>query len=426
MSNNLAAHLCVKMPTLMKKELVYLASEYPAISHTFIFREIQALRNVGFVIDTASVRLPAHLGVMSPGDRSEAENTFYVKAQSWLSILFAHVRLFFRAPHRYISMALHAFRYRFRAPLKWVSAFGYFVEAGILIHWMLKRQRQHVHVHFANPAATVALIASRSGWITFSLSVHGPDVFYNVDKNLLEEKFKRAVFVRCISYYCLSQVQRLLPVDQWAKCSIVRCGIDLAQFLPRPSARLSPPEILCVGRLTPAKGQAVLLNACRLLRDRGVSFHLTLVGDGPDRERLESLAQRLGITDAVHWAGAVGQHEIQSYYERATLFVLPSFAEGLPVVLMEAMAKGVPCVSTRITGIPELIRHGENGLLVAPADVEGLADAIEQLLREPSTRERFSAEGRVTVERAFDLAKNADKLATLFDKFVFSGEANQA
>ncbi len=408
----------------MNKELVYLASEYPAVSHTFVFREIQALRSLGFVIDTASIRKSDRLEVMSQAERSEAENTFYVKAQPWLLILLAHAQLFFRAPHRYMAMALHALRYRFRAPLRSVAALGYFVEAGILVYWMLKRRRRHVHVHFANPAATVALIASRSGWVTFSLSVHGPDVFYNVDKNLLEEKFKHAVFVRCISYYCLSQVQRLLPIDQWSKCAIVRCGIDLAQFQPRPSPVANPPEILCVGRLTPAKGQAVLLHACRLLRVRGRAFHLTLVGDGPDRVMLESLAQELEIADAVHFAGAVGQHEIQAYYDRATVFVLPSFAEGLPVVLMEAMAKGVPCLSTRITGIPELIRHGENGLLVTPADVQGLAVAIEELLREPSTCERFSNEGRATVERDFDLGKNASTMASLFNQYLFSDEAD--
>jgi glycosyltransferase involved in cell wall biosynthesis len=250
------------------------------------------------------------------------------------------------------------------------------------------------------------------------MSVHGPDVFYNIDPLLLAEKVRRAAFVRCISYYCQSQLMRLVPPALWDKLDIVRCGINPEVFSPHRSLGNGVPEILCVGRLVPAKGQHILLEACNELRKRDVIFHLTYVGDGEDRPSLESLTREFGLTDSVTFTGAVGQHDVHKYYDYADIFVLASFAEGVPVVLMEAMAKEIPSVSTRITGVPELIDDGKDGILVSPSDVQGLADTLQELLSNKVLRRRLGANGRRKIIDKYNLSQNCPFMADLFQKYL--------
>ena len=407
---------------MKEARVAYLASEYPAISHTFIFREIQALRARGLHVETASINKPNHLDRMTPAEREEADGTLYIKASGVAAILGAHFRLLAGRPGAVCAMLGAAIRLHRRRHLRLLLSLAYFVEAVLLVDWMRARGLVHAHVHFANPAAAVAFIASHGPGIEYSLSVHGPDVFYQVDSAFLEWKVRRARFVRCISHYCRSQIERILPFAEWGKTHIVRCGVDLERFAPRPEPENPVPEVLCVGRLTPAKGQHILLAACQELRLRGTPFHLTLVGDGPDRASLEGLAQELGIEGTVTFTGAVGQGDIHAYYDRADLFVLPSFAEGLPVVLMEAMAKQIPCISTRITGIPELIEDGQNGALVAASDSVELADRMETLLAGPDLRLRLGERARETVESTYDINRNCERMAQLFERHL-AGEA---
>ena len=396
------------------KKVVYLASEYPGISHTFIFREIRSLRQQGFRVMTASIRRPGNLEKMTADEKADADKTLYIKDSAVLKVIASHMALLFSNPKPYFFMLRQSVwfsRMGFRNIFK---AMAYFAEAGVLLRWMHNHQMTHVHVHFANPAATVAMIAATYGSISYSLSVHGPDVFYNVDTILLAEKVKRASAVRCISYYCRSQLMRLVPHDLWSRFHIVRCGIDPARFAPRPEPENEIPEILCLGRLVPAKGQHILLEACGVLKQRNIPFHLTYVGGGEDRDSLEDLAGSLGIADAVEFTGAVGQDEVHGYYDRADLFVLASFAEGVPVVLMEAMAKEVVSVSTRITGHPELIEDGVDGILVAPSDVEGLADKLQKLISDPVLRRKLGVQGRLKVLEIYDLDRNCKQMAEFF------------
>ncbi len=396
------------------KKVVYLASEYPGISHTFIFREIRSLRQQGFHVMTASIRRPGNLEKMTAEEKADAEKTLYIKDSSLLKVVTSHLALLFNGPKPYFFMLRQTFRFSrmgFRNSLK---AMAYFAEAGVLIRWMHHHQMTHVHVHFANPAATVAMIAATYGTLSYSLSVHGPDVFYNVDTILLAEKVKRARAVRCISYYCRSQLMRLVPHELWSRFHIVRCGIDPARFAPRPDPENEIPELLCLGRLVPAKGQHILLEACGLLKQRNLPFHLTYVGGGEDRDSLEALAQDLGISHLVEFTGAVGQDEVHGYYDRADIFVLASFAEGVPVVLMEAMAKEIVSLSTRITGIPELIEDGVDGVLVAPSDVEGLADRLQALISDPDLRRKLGKQGRLKVLEMYDLDRNCKEMAEFF------------
>jgi len=396
------------------KKVVYLASEYPGISHTFIFREVHALRQQGFHVMTASIRRPGNLEKMTAAEKEDAAKTLYIKDSPLLKATASHLALLFNKPKAYLFMLRQTISFSRMGPRNILKALAYFAEAGILIRWMHNHRMKHLHVHFANPAATVAMIAATYGTITYSMSVHGPDVFYNVDTILLAEKVKRARAVRCISYYCRSQLMRLVPHELWSRFHIVRCGIDPARFAPRPDPENAIPEILCLGRLVPAKGQHILLEACGALKRRNIPFHLTYVGGGEDLDSLKTLALDLRIAEAVEFTGAVGQDEVHGYYDRADLFVLASFAEGLPVVLMEAMAKEVVSVSTRITGTPELIEDGVNGVLVAPSHVEGLADKLQELISDPGLRHKLGAQGRRKVLEMYDLDRNCRQMADFF------------
>lgn len=396
------------------KTLTYLASEYPGISHTFIFREITVIRQMGMDVITASIRRPALLDRMTPAEKTDAENTLYIKSALG-RLLGSHLKLFAASPAGYLKMMGHALGLARKGPRSLFKGLAYLAEAGILLQWMQGQGSDHVHVHFANPAATVAMIASTYGTISFSLSVHGPDIFYTVDTGLLAEKVIRARAVRCISHYCRSQLMRLMPHDLWGKLDIVRCGIDPDRFSPRPDPANAAPGIICVGRLVPAKGQHILLEACHRLKKRDIDFTLTLVGDGPDRSSLESLCRSLDLTDRVTFTGAVGQDEVPDLYRKADIFAIASFAEGVPVVLMEAMAMEIPSVSTRITGIPELIDHGRTGMLCTPADALDLADTLEQLIRDPELRNTLGRQGRRRVIDTYNLDTNCRQMAEFFN-----------
>ncbi|MDM8557011.1 glycosyltransferase family 4 protein [Desulfococcaceae bacterium HSG7] len=401
-----------------KKSIAYLASEYPGISHTFIFREILTLRELGFEVKTASIRKPENLDIMTFAEKADADATLYIKSTSLFKAVGYHLRLLLRSPTDYFAMVRAMVKYTLNGARIMVKGIGYLAEAGVLLDWMHKKNVDHIHVHFANPAATVAMIAAAYGTISYSLSVHGPDVFYNVTPNLLAEKIKKALFVRCISYFCQSQLKRLVSFQRWSKFQIVRCGINPDIFRPRPEPHNTIPEIVCVGRLVPAKGQHILLDAFGQLQKRGVKAHLTYVGDGEDRDSLEQAAQNMGISASVTFTGAVGQNDVHQYYDRADMFVLASFAEGVPVVLMEAMAKEIVAVSTSITGIPELIDNERDGILVPASDAEGLADRIEQLIKDPALRMELGFQGRQKVKKKYDLDRNCKEMAALFEKYL--------
>ncbi len=399
-------------------KIAYLASEYPGLSHTFIFREIHSLRDLGYEVKTSSIRRPANIEKMTNEEKIDADETFYIKSSSLLRIIKSHLGLLFRSPLKYFITLNDALSHSRSGAIGFFKAIAYFAEAGILLDWMHKYKISHVHVHFGNPAATVAMIATKYKTISFSMSIHGPDVFYNIAPNLLVEKVKRATAVRCISFYCQSQLMRLVSHDLWSKFHIVRCGINPEIFLPRPEPENDIPELLCLGRLVPAKGQHILLEAMNILKKRGEKCHLTFVGDGEDRNSLEKLTRDQDLTKNVTFTGAVGQNEVHKYYNQADIFVLSSFAEGVPVVLMEAMAKEIASVSTCITGIPELIENGKDGVLVTPADTIGLADNLQKILSDKKLRVEMGKKGRQKVLEMYDLNKNCRIMADFFQKTI--------
>jgi len=254
---------------------------------------------------------------------------------------------------------------------------------------------------------------------TWSMTVHGPAEFYDVEGESLPAKVRDSAFAVCISDFARSQLMAFTEEEHWDKLHIVHCGVDPDAFAPVERAgRDGPLELLCVGRLTQIKGQAVLLEALARLVADGVDVRLSVIGDGPRRQALERIAAERGLAGRVHFAGAVGQDEIGGYYDRADVFVLSSFAEGVPVVLMEAMASGLPVVAPAIMGVGELVRDGVNGTLVRPGRVDEFAAAIAGLASDARGRRELGAAARSTVRAEFDIARSATQLAGLFERYA--------
>ena len=412
---------------MSRLRLAYLVSRYPAISHTFILREVLELRKLGIDVEIASINgLDRAPEALTAEEKAEFSRTFYIKGAGAAGALHAHLPAVLLRPGSYFRALRFAIRLG-DADLKRIL-FGilYFVEAVMLGQWMKARGVDHLHVHFATPAATVGMIVTKLYPFTLSITVHGPDEFYDVPGYYLPQKIAASKLLCAISHYARSQLIRIVPASQWDKVAITRLGVDPQVFRPRtPRAPDGSFQVLCVGRLVAAKGQQVLLDAMVRLRAEGRSVHLRYVGDGPDRAALEKRAGDLGLETAVIFEGAVNQDRIRAFYEGADVFVLPSFAEGIPVVLMEAMAMEIPVVTTWITGVPELIRDGTDGLLVAPSDVQGLAAAIAQLMDDPVLCRKLGAAGRVRVTEHYDLAKSVENLAAVFRERLFGKPAGE-
>lgn len=400
-----------------KPTIGYLTSLYPAASHTFIFDEIQSLRRMGIAIKTATIRPAVDTDAFGPAQMQECKTTNCVVGTPLTRIVTIHGAAFAMRPMRYLGALRYAFQLRRRARLPRLMMAAYFVEAVLVARWMREEGIKHLHVHFGNPAATVALIAKRLAGIRFSLSIHGPDIFDDVSLNLLAEKIQEADFSRCISRYCRSQSCRLIPYKDWVKLQVVRCGVDTELFDARPEPGNAVPRVLCVGRLVPAKGQHVLMEACALLRGRGIALKLSIIGDGPDRLSLEEAARNFDLDGTVAFMGMRSHEAVCEELARTDLLVLPSFAEGIPVVLMEAMAREVPCISTPVMGIPELIRHGENGYLANTTDPVDLADKIQALIDDPPLRHRLGVKARETILREYNLQDNCRQLRELFARW---------
>ena len=402
------------MPRSLHK-IALMTSLYPAISHTFITREVLGLRNEGFEVCTCSLNKPRKEELLTEQYRDEASNTFYIKASNPVAIAMAHLRQFSRSPFRYLSGFFHAIRSHQPGVKGLLWSFFYFAEAGILADWAERLNIVQLYVHFANAGSSVAMIACRMAHPLFVIRMHGPAEFFECSALNLHEKLTFAHAVICISDFCRGQVLRLISHQEWPKVRVVRCGVDPALFQPRPKQerRDSTTQFLYVGRLASVKGLPLLLHACRTLLDSNLPFKCTVIGEGPDRGMLEALCGRLGLREHVCLVGAIGQDHIQEYYDLADVFVLPSFAEGVPVVLMEAMAKEVPVIATRVMGIPELVEDGVSGLLIPPASVEALADAMQQLARDPQLRQRLGKAGREKVIAEYNIGTNVAMLAQI-------------
>jgi colanic acid/amylovoran biosynthesis glycosyltransferase len=408
--------------------IAYLTGRYPSITPTFVLREVAELRASGLEIDTFSIWRTAPEKLLSPADRAEAERTTSFVPVRPAAASASVLTGLLASPAGVAAMARHALRLAPAGGRGRFLAASWVLESLMLWRATRKRGIRHVHVHLNGTAPAVALLATEFAnrvegegrTRTWSLTVHGSNEFYDVKGEALPEKIADADFVVCVSDFTRSQLMAFVDEEHWPKIHVVHCGIDPTLYRARNGNSPDPGtplRLLTVGKLTRGKGIAVLLEATRKLVDAGTEVELTVVGDGPKRGDLESIAARLGLSGCVRFAGAVGQDRIDEYYEEADVFAMSSFHEGVPVVLMEAMAHELPVVAPATMGIVELV-SGDNGILVRPARSDQLADALARLADDPALRQRLGTAGRQRVEAEFDIRASGRQLRELFTQLT--------
>jgi glycosyltransferase involved in cell wall biosynthesis len=395
--------------------VAYVTGQYPSVSHTFIQREVTGLRALGVEVVTCTVRRPPAKAVVGPEQQAEALHTFGIleAAKNPLRLLAAHGRMLARAPGRWLK-ALHL-AWTTRPPglkaLVWQIA--YFLEAGVLADHLLQRGVRHMHNHFGDSSGSLTMIASEMSGIPFSITLHGPTIFFEMHWWRLDAKVARAAFIACISHFCRSQAMLFSDQAHWPKLRIVHCGVLPERYGTAPRPEFSH-HVCFVGRLDAVKGVPLLLEAFAANLPRHPQARLTIAGDGPARAALEAQAQALGLAGAVRFTGYLDEAAVAALLETSDMLVLPSFAEGLPVVLMEALASQIPVIATQVAGVSELVQDGVSGFIVPPGDVDTLALRLDRLLSDPALCAAMGKAGRARVEAEFDIRAEVDKLAALF------------
>jgi colanic acid/amylovoran biosynthesis glycosyltransferase len=393
--------------------IAYFTNSYPRATDTFIRREVVGLRQRGIDVRTFSVRRTGADHDVGPEVLDEKSNTCYLLPVNPFKLIGANLSAVIRMPGRYLAALALALKTRRPGLRGLLFQLLYFQEA-ILLGRELRRQGiTHVHNHLGDNSGTVTLLASSLTGIGYSITIHGPHIFFDPTHWALREKVRYSRFIVCISHYCQSQMMLFSDQADWSHLTIVRCGVDLEHFRCGP-VKDKARKLLYTGRLAAEKGLPVLFDSLRTLADRGYDFELTLVGDGSDRQALEALGRQLGIFDRLVFAGYVGQDGVREYLQQSDVFILPSFAEGVPVSLMEAMACGVPVLATYVGGVAELVEPEQTGLVVPPADSLALGNALARYLDSMELRQKVSRLGRERVQRHYNLNAEVDKLARLF------------
>ena len=390
--------------------LAYLCNLYPAVSHSFVRREIEAVERAGNEVHRFSLR-PARTDLKDEADLREAKRTEAVLGSGVGGLLGSAVALSLSRPSKSAAALLAAWRLSapgFKARLKHIA---YWLEAAWLARRLHQLKIEHVHAHFGTNSAAVALLARAFGGPPFSFTVHGPDEFDAPLGLSLAAKVEAATAVAAISSYGRSQLMRWTAQEQWKKIALVRCGLA-SDFLEVETKEVPPTstQFLCVARLSAQKGLPLLIAACDRLRASGAQFTLKIVGDGELRDELTTEVGRRRLDDRIELMGARTSFEIREYLLESRAFVLPSFAEGLPVVLMEALALSRPVITTAVAGIPELVDR-ECGWLIPAGSVDALTAAMAEALG--SAPERLSQMGEVGRERVLrmhDANTNAARL----------------
>lgn len=394
--------------------IAYLTNVYPKISHSFILTEIKALERAGFRVERFTIRRTSE-AVADRQERAEQRRTTALLDGNRRHLLLAIVRRFMRRPigtARALGKAIGNACREGVSLINLVRGLAYFSEAASLAEQLERLRVRHVHVHFGTNPATVARLAARMAPLTFSFTVHGPDEFDAPLAHDLGSKVAEAAFVAGVSHFGRGQLMRWSDPSVWDRIHVVRCAIA-PQFLTAVPSGEPPRRLVCVARLSAQKGLPLLVEAAARLADEP-HFSLHIVGDGEQRSAIEAQIMRLGLGDRIRLLGWRSPQDVLREVAGAKALVLPSFAEGLPVVLMEALALGRPVIATAIAGIPELV-DSENGWLVPSGCAEALADAMRDALDAPQARiEKMGAAGRARVHDMHHPDVNAQVLARLF------------
>lgn len=397
-------------------KVAYIMSRFPKLSETFVLYEMLALQQQGIEVEVFPL-INERAKVIHAEAKPFVARAHYLPVFS-LSILFANLYFLMKKPAAYLGMWLAVLRGTFGSLNYMAGGLGIIPKAAKFAYDMQRLGITHVHAHFANHPTVAAFVINRLTGIPFSFTAHAHDLY--VDQHMLKEKVRAAKFVVAISEYNKNLITKYAGEAMRNKIKIVHCGVDTRLFQPRQkSAGQAPFTIVCVGSLEEKKGQTYLVEACKILKQRGLVFVCHLIGDGASRPALEAQISRDGLADVVKLEGGRPRDEVLKMLARADVVSLPSIRtksgkmEGIPVALMEPLACEVPVVSTRISGIPELVEDGVTGLLVAPEDPVALANALQRLANNAELGIRLGQAGREKVLREFDLKDNTAMLAQL-------------
>jgi glycosyltransferase involved in cell wall biosynthesis len=400
------------------RRIAYLVSKYPSVNHTYILREIRELRKLGWEVHVASIRPDTRpTDDLTAEEREEQSSTWPLTTQGIGGAVLAHLTTLMTKAPTYAAGILYAFRLGGGCLGKTFRNLLYFTEALMAGRWMQNRGLGHMHIHFAS---TVGLFVAKVFPVTISITIHGPAEFEDTAGFYLRDKIQAALFVSAISSYGRSQLMKASTPSQWHKIELLPLGIDPDRFVSGTALSFAPDtfDIISVAQLTPVKAQHILIDAVARLVQEGREVRLRLVGEGADRPSLENHIFECGLSAKVSLEGALNQDYLRNLYRESDVFALASFAEGVPVVLMEAMAMEIPCVATWIAGIPELIQDGVDGLLVAPSDVDQLSTAIRRLMDDPDLRTRITIAGRRKIIDKYNLSVNTGRLAEVFERVL--------
>lgn len=398
--------------------IAYFINQYPKVSHTFIRREIQALERRGIeVLRFAARTVPGEL--VDAEDRNELLRTEALLAAGYAAFIRAFLWIALNRPIALYRAFCTAIQLGRNSDAGIIRHLIYLLEACLLTQRALAAGVTHIHAHFGTNSAAVVLLVRKLGGPTYSMTVHGPEEFDMPRALSLALKVENARFTVAISSFCRSQLYRWVAPVHWPRIHEIHCALDSAYLgaAASPVRVADTAEFLCIGRLAPEKGQLILLQALKLLVEQGLNVHITFAGDGPLRALLEEAVDNGGLRNQVTFAGWVDEQRISELLRNCRALVLSSFAEGLPVVLMEALAMGRPVISTGVAGIPELVEHGKSGWLVPAADATSLADAMREAYC-ASTEEltAMGLAGRQQVLMRHNVDREAEKLHRLLDE----------
>ena len=393
-------------------KIAYIMSRFPLLSETFILREMIEAERQG--LDIALYPLIC-----------QQQEIVHAEVERWLTrrnctpfmslqVIFKNVAAFFRQPAKYLSLIWQVIYGNRFSPSFLLRGLMLFPKAVVMAEKMQAEGVTHIHAHYATHPGLVAWLIHQWTGLSYSITIHSHDIYDN--QSMLATKLKDAAFLTPISAYNIDFMAN--EVGAWVreKCHIIHCGIDLAQYAPAPKEANAIFEIAHVGSLHWKKGQKYLLEALALLRERGVPFHCTMIGGGEELADLERIIAEKDLHDVVSMIGSRTQAEVAAYLPKAACYVQPSLSEGIPVAIMEAAACELPVVATKITGIPELVKQNQTGLLVEPRDISALAEALYQLWAQPEKAAAMGRSGRVLVQEEFTLTDNISRLIDLFKK----------
>lgn len=399
----------------------YVVTHYPKLAQTFIASEILAVENAGRPIRIFAMNPPDAAERNYPDAACSIARTTYLKPAIWAGIRALLIQSL-RHPVGMSRVWQKALTSGGGSPSRTARRLSHLVQAALVSQHALRDGITRLHAHFGLAPATISWLAadimraSGSSEATFSFTVHGFHDFINQAESRLDLKAEDATLVICISDFTRSQLCLVSPPKLWPKFRVVRCGVDCAALPYRdPPPLRSEPRLVAIGRLSSEKGYGILLEALVKVRGAGINARLQIIGDGPERAWLETRIAALKLGGIASLAGELEPCEVKRELADSDVFVMASFSEGLPISIMEAMAIGVPVVTTWIAGIPELASNGETALTVAPADPDGLAQAIMSLLGEESRRLTLARAARARVEVQHDLARTGQALAHLFE-----------